>query len=157
MNPLRIMICALALALPLSCHKSTEEDKVKNVITGVQKAAEEKGIRTVLGHVSKSYHDPQGYDYEGIKGLLAYYFFRHQKVSVFIPGLDVRVDDGTAHAKFQAILSGREKAESVSPILPEALGVYDFDVSFTKEEGDWKVTAAVWKRVGDAPAPSTNP
>ena len=74
-----VMVIVLLLALAPACSKETEEDKVKKVITSVQQAAEEKRIKTVLDHIAKSYQDPQGNDYNGVKGLLAFYFFRHQK------------------------------------------------------------------------------
>ncbi len=149
-----ILVCVLLLVLPPACHKPTEEDKVKRIVTDIQKAAGEKGIRTILDHVSKSYRDPQGYDFEGIKGLLAYYFFRHLKVSVFIPSIEVLVGEGAARAKFQAILSGGSRTESAGTLLPEALGVYDFDVSLAKEGSEWKATSAAWRRTGDAPYPA---
>lgn len=152
-----ILFVLFPVLLLSACHKPTEEDKVRKVVADIQKAAEEKSIRTILDRVSKTYRDPQGNDYEGVKGLLAFYFFRHQSVSVFLPSLDVTVTDTAARAVFQAVLTGRGGGESAAPVFPEALGVYDFDVAFAKEEGGWKVTSAVWKRVGDAPAASTNP
>jgi len=130
------------------CHKETEEDKVKKVIISVQKAAEEKDIKEVLSHLSRTYRDPQGNDYEGVKGLLLFYFFRHQKVSIFIPDLEIRVSDSAAAAKFQAVLSGRN--QGVGNILPESLGVYVFDVSFMKESGEWKITSAKWERFSES-------
>ncbi len=157
MKNISIFLSVILVLSAASCSKPSEEDKVKKVIVAVQKAGEEKSVRAILDRISKTYRDSQGYDYEGIKGLLAYYFFRHQKVSVFIPAIEVQVTEGAAQAKFQAILSGGSKTESVGTLLPEALGVYDFDVSLAKEKGEWKVTSAAWKRAGDAPAPSTNP
>ncbi len=146
----RVIVPALLLAAVIfhGCHTETEEDKVKKVITTVQRAAEKKDVKEVLSHVSKTYHDPQENDYEGIKGLLLFYFFRHQSVSIFIPELEVAVHDGVAAAKFQAVLSGRNKG--AGDILPEALGVYVFDVSLGREEGKWKVTSAKWERFADA-------
>lgn len=147
-KPEVIVPALLLIAMMLhGCHTETEEDKVKKVITTVQKAAENKDVKEVLSHVSKTYHDPQGNDYEGIKGILLFYFFRHQNVSIFIPELDVAVHDGAAAAKFQAVLSGRSKG--AGDILPEALGVYVFDVSLAREEGKWKVTSAKWERFAD--------
>lgn len=148
-KPEWIVPALLLMAIMLyGCHTETEEDKVKKVITTVQKAAESKDVKEVLSHVSKTYHDPQGNDYEGIKGLLLFYFFRHQSVSIFIPELDISVHDRAAAAKFQAVLSGRNKG--AGDILPEALGVYVFDVSLAQEEGKWKVTSAKWERFADA-------
>jgi hypothetical protein len=154
MSTVRIIIlCILTATFLLSCHKTTEEDRVGKVLAEVQKAAEEKQIRTILGHLSKTYRDPQGRDYEGIKGLLAYYFFRHQKVSVYLADLAVTVQNSSAHAAFQAVLTGRGPEASAVNVLPEALGVYAFDVTFTKEEGEWMVISAAWTRIGDAPSP----
>ncbi|MBS1193006.1 MAG: hypothetical protein H6Q97_985 [Nitrospirae bacterium] len=122
---------------------------MKKVVTSVQQAAEEKKIRSVLDHISKSYQDPQGNDYNGIKGLLAFYFFRHQKVSVYMPNIDIVVTGPTAKALFQAILTGRGTGEAAGGILPEALGAYNFEVLLAKEDGSWKVTSAMWERAGE--------
>jgi len=146
----------ILLLMPLigACTKETEEDRVKKVITSVQQAAEEKKIAAVLEHISKSYRDPQGNDYNGIKGILAFYFFRHQKVSVYMPNIDIVVTGPTAKALFQAILTGRGAGESAgTTILPEALGAYDFEVQLKKEEGKWKVTSAQWQRAGEGTLP----
>ena len=145
-----IILCVLTAAPLLSCHKTTDEDKVGKVLTGIQRSAEEKQIRTILGHLSKFYHDPQGSDYEGIKGLLAYYFFQHQKVSVYLTDRVVTVQGASAHATFQAVLTGRGPDASAVNVLPEALGVYTFDVTFAKEEGEWKVVSATWTRTGNS-------
>ena len=144
-----VMVIVLLLALAPACSKETEEDKVKKVITGIQQAAEEKKIAAVLEHVSKSYQDPQGNDYNGVKGLLAFYFFRHQKVSVYMPNIDIVVNGPASKALFQAILTGRGAGESAGTIIPEALGAYNFEVLLKKEDGAWKVTSAKWERAGE--------
>lgn len=155
MKMLRPMLMMILMLMPLigACAKETEEDRVKKVITSVQQAAEEKKISSVLEHISKSYLDPQGNDYNGIKGLLAFYFFRHQKVAVYMPNIDIVVTGPTAKALFQAILTGRGTGESAGTILPEALGAYDFEVLLKKEEGTWKVTSAQWQRAGEGAPP----
>ena len=147
--PCLLYILLAVLLLFPACHKETEEDKVKKVVTSVQQAAEEKKIRSVLDHISKSYQDPQGNDYNGIKGLLAFYFFRHQKVSVYMPNIDIVVTGPTAKALFQAILTGRGTGEAAGGILPEALGAYNFEVLLAKKDGSWKVTSAMWERAGE--------
>jgi hypothetical protein len=141
----------LLLLMPFvgGCSKETEEDRVKKVVTSVQKSAEEKKIGAVLEHISKTYHDPQGNDYNGVKGLLAFYFFRHQKVSVYMPNIDIAVTGTTARAIFQAILTGRGTGETAGGILPESLGAYNFEVLLSKEDDTWKVTSAKWERAGE--------
>src|SRR5574341_472089 len=87
------------------CHKDTEQDKVRKVITSVQKAAEEKDVKKILASLSKTYRDPRGYDYDSIKGLLLGYFFRHQKVHVYIPDIVISVESASGKAEFQAVLT----------------------------------------------------
>lgn len=152
MHRLLYIIPAALLLFP-ACHKDTEEDKVRKVITDVQRSAEEKKVLAVLDHISRSYRDPQGYDRDGIKGLLAFYFFRHQKVSVYLPDIEIIVTGGTATAVFQAILTGRGTGESAGAVLPEALGAYHFEVLLRKEDGAWKVTSAKWERAGEGRTP----
>jgi len=145
----RMLLIILFVAPVFSgCTRDTEEDRVKKVVTRVQLAAEEKKISSMLDHISKSYQDPQGNDYNGIKGLLAFYFFRHQKVSVYMPNIDIVVTGPTAKALFQAILTGRGTGEAAGGILPEALGAYNFEVLLKKEDGSWKVTSAKWEQAG---------
>lgn len=147
---LLLYILAAILILATGCHKETEEDKVRKVIDRIQHAVEEKKIAAVLEHIAKSYRDPQGNDLDGIKGLLLFYFYRHQKVSVSIPSIDVTVTGPSARATFQTVLAGRGGGEEAQlAIMPEALGVYDFEVSFKKEEKEWKVVSAAWKRAGE--------
>ena len=135
-----------SLFLIFGCHKETDQDKIKKVITGVQKAAEEKDVKKIMSSLSKAYKDPQGYDYETIKGLLLAYFFRHQKIHAYIPDLDVAAEGTSGKAVFQTVLTGGDKAGSVAGVLPEALGVYAFEVSLHKEDGDWKIISARWNR-----------
>lgn len=143
-----LLICAVLITSVIlsGCHNKNEQDKIKEVITSVQKSAENKDIKEILSHVSKNYRDPQGYDYAGIKDLLIVYFFRHPKISVFITNLTIVVSDSSARSTFQAVLSGGNKLESPRDVFPEALGAYRFDVTFSNESGIWKVISAKWNR-----------
>lgn len=142
-----IAICSFMLLS--SCHQETEQNRVRKVITAIQKAAEEKDIKKIINSLSKTYSDPQGFTYDTIKGFLLGYFFRHPKIHVYITNLDVTADHGTGSAVFQAILSGGSKTGSAADVLPEALGMYAFEVSFKNEESEWKIISARWNRVGE--------
>ncbi len=143
-----VFLTALMAFLMSGCHAGTEQDKVTKVVHRVQRAAEGKDIKQVLAHVSKIYKDPQGNDYNDIKDLLIYYFIRHAKVSVFITNLEVHVDGSLATARFQSVLSGRNKMDSADDVLPEATGAYNFDVTLALESGEWRIVSAKWDRTG---------
>lgn len=139
----------------LGCQRESEEGKVKNVITDIQTAGEEKDAGKIMNHLSKAYRDPQGLNYEGIKRLLLGYFFRYPKISAYINNLDISVQNTSARAVFQTILTSGDKTGSVTDIIPHSLGIWDFDVSLKKESNRWKVTSAEWTQV-DVMKPEAN-
>ncbi|HUL01486.1 MAG TPA: hypothetical protein VLX29_11640 [Nitrospirota bacterium] len=149
-----IAIC-IVLASTLGCYKESEQDKVKKIIINLQKAAEEKDIKKIVNSISETYNDPQGNNYESIKGLVLAYFYQYPKISMYIPSLDISVEDASSKATFQAVLTSRGAAESSPAVLPESLGMYAFDVSLKKESGDWKVVSAKWERIADVGKPAT--
>lgn len=139
-----ILVLVLALTI-IGCNKETEQDKVKKVIMEIQTAAEQKDVNKIINNLSTAYSDPQGYNHEAIKGLLLGYFFRYPKVSVYLNSLEITVDDTSSRALFQAVLTSGKKTGSLKDIIPHSLGIYDFDVWFAKESGDWKITSAKWE------------
>ncbi len=150
-TPGRCALVLLVLVLWGGCHRATEQDRIKQVVVDVQKAAEEKNIRKIIGCLSKTYSDPQGLTYDTVKGYLLGYFFRHQTIHVYITNLEATVENNTGSAAFQAVLTGGDGEGAVSDILPGSLSLYSFDVSFKKEDDVWKITSARWNRVGDEP------
>jgi hypothetical protein len=147
--PFAVIFCIMLLQLS-GCQKETEQDRVRKVITDIQKAAEEKDIRKIRKSISETYKDTQGNDNTNINGLVTAYFFRYPKISVYMTSLNISVKGESAKAVFQAVLTSKGAAESASSVLPESLGAYAFDVTFRKESGEWKVVSASWERVGDA-------
>ena len=143
-----VLIVVLAVLSLTACSKKTDTDRVRAVINAVQKAAEDRDVREALSHVDRNYRDPAGNDYQAIKGMMLYYFFRHQKISIIVSNLETVVDGASVSAHFQAILSSR--TGSADNILPDALGAYRFDISFRNDQGDWKIVSARWKPWGEA-------
>ena len=142
------LLCVLSIT-SLGCNKETEQDKVKKVITEIQKAAEAKEVKKIINDLSKTYNDPQGFNYDSIKSLLLGYFFQHPKISAYITGLEISVADTFSKVVFQAVLTGRSETRSAADLIPESLGIYAFVVEMKKEPDGWKVTSATWVRVGE--------
>ena len=125
----------------------TEQDKIKKIITDIQAAAEEKDVKKIINNLAKTYNDPQGFNYETIKGLLLGYFFQYPKISAYITNLEISIENTSAKAVFQTVLTSGEKTGSVTDVIPQSLGVWDFDVTLKKESNGWKVTTAKWEEV----------
>jgi hypothetical protein len=142
-----ILIFVITITV-LGCHKETDQDKVKKIITDIQTAAEEKDVKKIINNLAKTYNDPQGFNYETIKGLLIGYFFQYPKISVYINNLEISIENTSARAVFQTVLTSGKKTGSVTDVIPQSLGVWDFDVILKKESNDWKVTSAKWEEAG---------
>ena len=128
----------------LGCHKETEQDKIKKVITDIQTAAEEKDVKKIMNNLSKTYSDPQGFNHETIKRMLLGYFLIHPKISAYITNLEISIENTSARVMFHTVLTSRNKSGSAADIIPQSLGMYDFDVSLKKESDGWKVTSVTW-------------
>ncbi len=142
------MVCSVVISTA-NCHKETEQDRVRKVIINIQKASEDKDVGKVISYLSRNYSDPQEFTYDTIKGLLLGYFLRHQRISAYMTGLEVTTENNAARAIFQVILTGGTRTGNTADLLPEALGMYSFDVALIKESGDWKVVSAKWVRMAD--------
>jgi hypothetical protein len=144
-----ILLIFVITITALGCHKETEQDKVKKIITDIQAAAEEKNVKKIINNLSQTYNDPQGFNHETIKGLLLGYFFQHPKISAYITNLEISIENTSAKAVFQTVLTAGNKTGSPADLIPESLDMYDFDVSLKKEADGWKVTSAKWEQVGN--------
>jgi hypothetical protein len=143
-----LLIFAITMTA-LGCHKETEQDKVKKVMTDIQTAAQEKDVKKIMNHLAINYNDHQGNNYKKIKGLLIGYFLQYPKISAYISNLEISIEDKSAKAVFQTVLTSGNKTGSMSDVIPQSLGVWDFDVSLKKESNGWKVTSAKWEQVGN--------
>ncbi len=141
------IIFIVAVISAFGCHIQTEKDKIQKTITDIRSAAEEKDMKKILNSLSRTYNDPQGFSYETVRGTLQGYLFRYQKIHIYLTNLDVSAEGAAGKAVFRVILSGSSKTEPVHDVVPEALGMYSFDVSLKKEDGEWKVTSARWDKI----------
>jgi hypothetical protein len=144
-----ILLIFVIIVTTIGCHKETEQDKVKKVITDIQTAAQEKDVKKIINHLAKNYSDPQGYNHQTIKGLLIAYCLQYPTISAYITNLEISIEDKSAKAVFQTVLTSGNKTGSLSDVIPQTLGVYDFDVSLKKESNSWKVNSAKWEQMGN--------
>ena len=141
-----ILIIFIMAITAFGCHKETEQDRVKKVITDIQTAVEEKDVKKIMNNLSKTYNDPQGLNNETIRRLLLGYFFQHPKISVYVNYLEISVETTSAKAVLRTVLTSADKTGSASDLIPQSLGIYDFNISLKKESNDWKVTRAKWEQ-----------
>ncbi len=53
MRPVVTLLLLFAMTITtLGCHTETEQDKIKRVITDIQKSAEEKNVKKIINNLS---------------------------------------------------------------------------------------------------------
>lgn len=152
MNIKKIQIILLTLSLIFFyCKKETDEDRLKKIVKILAEAGSNKDIKTIKEYISKDYHDPKGNDYDGLKGLLAYYFLQHPRISIFITEQHVNLKGETATVEARAVLTSGREIKSVKDLLPEGMSYYIFLIDFKKIDGDWMIYSADWFRSDEKP------
>ena len=134
-----------------SCAKPiSEEAQLKTIVNEVAEAAQKKDIDRIRKHISKSYIDQEGNDYDGVRRVLLYHFIRAETVSVFVRSVDAEIKENTALVRANVILVRGKEIKNISDIIPESAAGYRFEMVFKKEGRDWKVVSGAWQDVGAA-------
>ncbi|MBI5287287.1 MAG: hypothetical protein HY878_06835 [Deltaproteobacteria bacterium] len=142
-----MIFCSLLILS--GCAKGvSEEDRLRGIVDEVASAGEKKDIEGVRRHLSKTYKDQEGNDYDGVKRVLLYHFLRAETVSIFVRGVDVEIKGGTALVRANVVLVRGKEIKSLKDIIPESAVGYRFDVVFKKEDGGWKAINGQWQDVG---------
>src|SRR3990172_5509446 len=148
-----VNICVvILLCLFISgCTKQiAEEAQLKTIVNEVAEAAQKKDIDRIRKHISKSYRDQEGNDYDGVRRVLLYHFIRAETVSVFVRSVDAEIKENTALVRANVILVRGKEIKNISDIIPESAAGYRFEMVFKKEGRDWKVVSGAWQDVGAA-------
>jgi len=125
-----VLIAVVCLA---SCGaRTSDEERVREVVAAMETAAEERDASDVLEHVAANYEDAQGFDRAQLTHFLRGYFLAHPKVELLVDIESVEFPaDGLARAEI-----------SVTSL---ALGDADherFKVEFRRQGSDWQLSRA---------------
>jgi len=140
---------ALATALSLAgCGDSqSPEAQVRETIDAMEHAAEERSVSGVAEHISAQFRDANSRDANELSQYIRGYFITNQSIHLLtrISNLEFPTPD-EARAQITVAMVGREADAANAWNL--AGEIYDFDVTFRREDDEWKVTYARWKRPG---------
>jgi hypothetical protein len=141
---MRLALSCLALALLAGCaDDASPEQQVRGVIESMERAAEARDVGDLMEHVSTAYRDAQGQDRAETSRYARGYFIANQSIHLLtrIESLEFPSPD-EARVKLQVGMAGRGSDQGTANFGAD---LYDFDVAFVLEDGEWKVSYASWR------------
>jgi hypothetical protein len=111
---------------------SSDEQQVRELVAGMEAAAEARDASDVLAFVSDDYGDAQGFDKSQLRNFLHGYLLVHPKLEVLV---------NISRLEFPA--AGLAQAElSVSTVELNDPDHASFKVEFRRVDGDWRLSRA---------------
>jgi hypothetical protein len=145
----RRAIATLVLAASLAgCSPSpSPEDEIREVVAEAERAAEARDALALRDLVADDYRDGRGNGAEEIRRYAHGYLLAHQSVHLLvrIDEIELKAAD-VARLRATVGMAGRETNSGSAWDL--AADVYEFDVTLVREDGDWRVSRADWRRGG---------
>ena len=140
-------LATLALALAGGCgERDTPEAQVRAVVAEAKEAAEARDASRLFDLIDPGYRDPRGYGAEELKRYLRGWLIAHQSVRLLtrVDSVEFPTED-LARLSVTVGMVGREAGAEAWDL---AADVYDIDVTLAREDGEWRVTRAEWRRGG---------
>ena len=138
----RVFICLLLLCLA-ACHRTPDEQQVREAISAAAVAARANDADGVLDAVSDDFTGNDGdLDRRGLRRLLALRAFRHDSTGVLAGPVTIRRAGDRLIATFTLTLTGG-KSDS---LLPDQAAVFDMSTAWRRDGGHWRCYSASWNR-----------
>ena len=135
LNTLFIIIFLVVAFIVVQNIWTSEESRVKKVISSIEKAVERKDVAGGMWHIAGDYSDDLGMDYQGVAFFLKNIFETANNLSVDIKDLKIDVKGDRSGVSFVAYIHAAGTSQNEA-------GTSRFNVSLRKEGSVWKVYRA---------------
>lgn len=145
---MRSQLAAIVVFVLAACSREpSPEDRIREVITAAETAAEARDLSDIMDLVSDRYADLRGQDKAAIRDVMRGYFLINQSIHLLITVDDIEFPgNDLANAHVTVGMLGRQDAGADDWAL--AADVYEFDVRLLNEDDEWRVVSAEWVRAG---------
>ncbi len=127
-----VAVTCAVISLSACGARTSDDQQVRELVTSVENAAEDRDTSDVLEHVADDYQDANGFDKPQLQNFLRAWFLAHPKVQLMV-GIDELAfpADGLAQAEISVT--------SMSLSDPERVRL---KVEFRRAGGEWRVSRA---------------
>lgn len=141
----RVFVAVALIMVGCGAPEQSPEARIKALIAAVEAAAEARDISGLKDLVSSRYQDRRGHDRQTALRIAQGLFIRNQKIHLLTVIRDMEIAGETASARILAAMAGRP-IESVQSLVNIRAELMRFDVEFVREDGEWRVRSADWRR-----------
>ncbi|MHB1142431.1 MAG: hypothetical protein ACYC1T_11850 [Sulfuricaulis sp.] len=145
--PLLIFLLSVAFFTgACSSERDSPETQVRALLAQGETAAEKKESAVLRQMVSEKYADSQGQDKKAVEAMLRFYFLRNQSIHLFTRIRQISFPQpDLAQADVMVAMAGQpiSDAEELERLRAD---LHRFEITLARENGEWKVTRAEWRR-----------
>jgi len=136
----QVLLGLLALLALVACGRSDPERELRATVTQMARAIEQREPADFLDALSEDFSRESGaFGKQDARRVLAGVLLRNERIQLSAVVTDVRVEGDRAFAKVRVIATGG------AGLLPERGQTWEFDSSWRREKGSWKVFNAEWR------------
>jgi len=137
---LTLLACCALLA---ACRHDPPEQRLRAEIARMQAALEARDPEAVLAGVASDFRGPGGLDRDMLRRTMQLQLLSRGRVGVTVGRLQVDMGQGSATARFDALLTGGD-----GRWLPEEAQAYEVETGWREESGQWRLVSATWVAAG---------
>jgi hypothetical protein len=119
---------------------ASDESRLRQAVAEMEKAAEAKQMRPILGYLADDFLGNKVYRKANIGGMLLLQFRQNRHVHVFLHITGIKIKANRAHLRCELILAARDQR-----VVPERARVLVIDSDWQKHNGAWRVVRANWQ------------
>jgi hypothetical protein len=142
-----IIILTILLSIAAcSSGKDSPVAQVRALITQAELVAEKKDSGTLRRLVSEKYSDSQGQDKKAIEAILRYYFLRNETIHLFTRVQQIAIPQPEIAQAIVMVAMASQPIAGAEELKRLRADLHRFDITLARENGEWKVTRAEWRR-----------
>ena len=141
-----ILLCCILFIAACSDEADSEEQQIRQFITQVKQRVEQRDTSGLKTLISEHYQDDKSLDQKGILRLALGYFLAHRNIHLMTHIKQIHLT-GThqAHVELFVATSGKP-ISSMDSFINIRAQLYLLELSLIKEDGEWQVNQARWRR-----------
>lgn len=145
--PVWVFLLILAFFISAcSSGQDSPEAQVRAFLAQGETAAEKKESGVLRQMISEKYSDSQGQDKKTVESILRYYFLRNESIHLFTRIQQITIPQPDAAQAIVMVAMAGQPIVDARELERLRADLHRFEITLARENGEWKVTRAEWRR-----------